>query len=190
MPTSSDKGSGPSSPSGSLPFARSLRQGAKLGLADTARLLMDNQRTLNMTAASNREARRQTEQLRAAQTAQAMAEIGLPAQAVPPSGGEADMGDINIDSPTQVHHHYPAKAVLWPWLVVGAAILSGGGLGAWAFTRPASSPAGPTGSGVPAAAAPAEFYQIDQTQNPDGSWTETGRRKVRLNPDGSVTEVP
>jgi hypothetical protein len=127
---------------------------AKLDLADQARLIQDNARTLQTTVASDKALRQQTLQLRQAQLTKTLAELGQdqPEAPVAPAP-EDDMGDINIDSPTTVHYHYAASPAPVP---------------------PVAPPM------PPAPPCPAEpgYDAVYEQMQPDGTWKLIRREKL------------
>lgn len=113
---------------------------SKVRLADHLRLMKDNQRILDQTAAQDQTLRRQRSAFREAMAAKMNVQ---PTSNVPEPPAD-DMGDINIDSPTH-HHHYAARAAaaapslaarLAPWLLgpaIGGSLV---GLGAYLSRSP------------------------------------------------------
>ena len=124
------------------------RQWLKLQTADHARLMADNQQVLDTAVAADRALRHQQHRLREWQLAQQG--VGGNTDLTFP---EADMGDIKIDSPTEIHHHYPtppserkpstglSPLVKAGLLAAGLAAASAGGFGLNALlNRPTPAP--------------------------------------------------
>ena len=141
-------------------------QRRKLSLANQARLLMDNQRILDMTAADNQVYRQQVRRSLEAQ----MSELqpGAAAAQAAPIKPDDGMGDILIDSPT-VNHNYPAVAPKpsasagWIWPAITAAILGIGGTAA-VLLRPNPTPT----TAPPAVTKPADPAVVKPL--PTGDW--------------------
>lgn len=79
------------------------RQAQKLRLADNARLMQDNQQILDTSVAEDRALRQQRHRFREMQLRKMEAEANGSRIRFPEGG---DMGDIKIDSPTEIHHHH------------------------------------------------------------------------------------
>ena len=117
------------------------RQTQKLEAANTARLMLDNQQVLDTSTAEDRALRQQRHRFRELQLRKMQAELDGSRINFP----EDNMGDINIDSPTEVHHHYPAppstglgtaaKAALATAAIL-AGTLGGAGLGYLLMPKP------------------------------------------------------
>lgn len=104
---------------------RYLEQLGKVEVADQARLMCDNQATLNTTNAADRRNRAYNERLREAMFRRQFPEAP---PAADNNGQPEDEMRIAIDSPT-IHHHAPPPPGLGPWgkaAVVAAALALGG----------------------------------------------------------------
>lgn len=136
------------------PYAEKMRQ---VNLADYLRLMADNQRVLQITAATSQTHSQQALQLRQAQLNKALADLGQPSPPQPapePPMPSDEMGNILVDSPTTTNHNYPAPpappAPVTPpatglstaaKLALAGAMLGTGGagaLGAYLLNRPAT----------------------------------------------------
>ena len=145
MPTSTEgnpAGSSPSSGNGSPVSVPSKthsleeKQG-KLDLADQSRLMLDNQRILDMTAQSSRELRSLHQRVREAE----MAKLTNPA---PPAGKSEDDMRVLIDSPTTINMPTANGMGTLAKLGLAAAVALGTGgigLGAIALLKPSTQPA-------------------------------------------------
>ena len=198
--------SGPTLPSSP---ERTAGQLLKLDLANQARLLLDNQRTLDTTAADNQVYRQQARRSLEAQ----MTDLQPSAPAATPAGSqpttpapESTMGDILIDSPTT--HIHPAPAAIPAALsvptpaangwkvpaVVGTVLLATvGGLTGAALLKPTTTPT--TAQTPPAAVKPADpvpphveimpmptptaYDAITEQLQADGSWKEIARQHLK-----------
>lgn len=157
--------------------SRLYYQGLKLKMANHARLMQDNQRLLDRTAAADKSLRDQRRRFREAQLDKLTA--AEPEEAPVPD--DDAMGDVNIDSPTTVHNHYPPPPVLAParsrWPAVAALTLgllaAGAGSGAvlWLKQQPADIK-------PPAANEPA-YDALYEQQMPDGSWKLIRREHLK-----------
>lgn len=128
----------------------------KIQQANFLRMMQDNQRVLNTSLAEDRALRQNRMRVRDKLTENI---TGAQPIAFP---DDDDMGEIRIDSPNQIHHHYPAPPTSPPAgglgslakLGIGAALaLGSGGLGvgvASLLNRPAIPAAinSATGTGV------------------------------------------
>lgn len=91
----------------------------KLKVADQARLMADNQRTLNTTLAADRAHRDLSQRVQEWQFERAKGSLQGNGMATQPDGVGVDFGKdddmgINIDSPTTVNYHFPKEPAPTP----------------------------------------------------------------------------
>jgi hypothetical protein len=79
----------------------------------------------------------------------------------------------------------------WGWLpavALGACVAAAGVLGGLQLA-PKPSPAPAPVLGGPGATGGALYDEVSQEQQPDGSWKEVGRQRIRVGADGKVEQV-
>lgn len=148
----------------------------KMKLASTGRLMQDNQRLLDTTAKDTQLLRDQRRRAREAQMEKQFPTVAQPVPDAPPSD---PMGDINIDSPSNVHHHYPQIKSGLSKLAV-AAITAGsilGGIGAMKLLSPLVTGDGRTGGSFPPVISK-KHDAVQYQQQPSGEWKEVGREPL------------
>ena len=130
------------------------RQWLKVRMADHLRLMQDNSRVLDMTAADDQALRRQRHEVR---NVELVRYGGQPVPYPESARGSDDMGTIQIDSPV-IHHHYPPapppvpRAPGWMKAAVAGTALAAAVLGSSYLTtllnRPAPQPPAPINTKV------------------------------------------
>jgi hypothetical protein len=167
------------------PISRSAAEAAESLLAKQAKLELAQQailtQDLNSLAAADRARVRLLEAKHLGKTA------------VPRAGGQGDdvPGDIIIcDDYCNVKT--PAWSKLFIILLMVLAGLAVAGLAAWLWLRPVPpQPPVPVPGPDKPVVAPAvqEWWEVNEVKQPDGTWREVSRRRLRLTPDGKVEEV-
>ena len=148
-----------------------LNKEAKLELAQRAIMTQD----LQALAAADRAA---AQQLR-------NKHMGKQASA---GGSGDDVGDLIICD-DYCNIKAPPRSRLMTALAgagVAAPLMAAAGLATWLALGPVL---GRRESAVQPPAAAHEWWQIEEVKQPDGTWKELGRKKLRARPDGSIEEM-
>ena len=109
-------------------------------------------------------------------------------KAAAPAGGQGDdVGDLIIaDDYCQIKSTNISWKPLLALALLLTALLGGVILAAWLFLMAPVGSLSPAKPAVPPVAQ--QWWEVEETRQPDGTWKETGRKKFRL-ADGKAEEV-
>lgn len=153
-------------------------QALKLKMANMAQLGQDQQKLLARKSADDKALRDERRRFREAQLLKITG-----GQAAPRCPPEDVVGDVNIDSPTTINHHYPTPPQpatrRSPWVVPATAILALIGAAGGAAGVIAMWPKTPTPTATQPAATVPGYDAVYEELQPDGTWKVVKREKLK-----------